>query len=232
VVVKKLRCNLSAVASLLCAAHSPPCNRFVWLINPPALATSSCRGGTPVLAQPWIGRRTVRVFAGTAFGACEIMPTARNSRRHNHHRREQCDQQEDPRGHDPHLFLHPIFLCRLTLKKVHGSVAERKFAQKTPDLRKSHLAVRYQRSAERLLNTLFSNGSVCQPSPAETLTRGPCPLDRQNEARIGMPGASRFGRASGSSFEVRGYWVCHRDDSSVSNRRIFQHDAASLTARV
>jgi hypothetical protein len=35
VVVKKLRYNLSVVASLLCAARSPRCNRFVWLINAP-----------------------------------------------------------------------------------------------------------------------------------------------------------------------------------------------------
>jgi hypothetical protein len=53
-----------------------------------------------VLGQLWIGRRNGRIFARTVLGACGITPTAGNPRRNNHHRREQCDEQEEPRGHD------------------------------------------------------------------------------------------------------------------------------------
>jgi hypothetical protein len=75
-----------------------------------------------VLAQLWVGRRSVRIFARTVLGACGIPPPARNPRCDNHNRREQRNEQEDPRGHDPRLLQHPIRFCRLTRKKVHGSL--------------------------------------------------------------------------------------------------------------
>jgi hypothetical protein len=106
-----------------------------------------------VLPRLWGGRRRVRIFGRTVLGACRITPTARNPRRDDHNRREQCDEQEDTRGHDPHSWQHPILLCRLTEKKVHGSFVECKFAQRRQ-------AVRDQRSAEPHRKALWGAGDV------------------------------------------------------------------------
>ena len=88
-VVKELAHNLTAVTCYFVGRRTPPCNRFVWLINL-SRAASSGRGAGGLRPTSTLDRTPgVRIFALASLGSRPVKTG--NPRRNDDHRREQRD---------------------------------------------------------------------------------------------------------------------------------------------